>query len=70
MERGGGKVASQSFKFWDAYYDTLKLMETPEERDEFVMALCAFVFDGTEPEFSHRSSELCFTLTRKGAEAS
>lgn len=69
-ERGGEKVTSQSFKFWDAYYDTLKLMDTPEERDEFIMALCAFVFDGTEPEFSHRSSELCFTLTRKSAEAS
>ena len=42
-----------SFRFWESYYDALRALPDDARRGEFVMALCAFVFDGIdEPEVS------------------
>ena len=60
------RTATDGFKFWDAYYDALKLLDTDAERGHFVMALCAYVFDGTEPELSGME-RFGFTLIAKQA---
>lgn len=46
------RTATDGFKFWDAYYDALKLLDTDEERGHFVMALCAYVFEDKEPQLT------------------
>ena len=56
------RTATDGFKFWDAYYDALKLLDGDERRGHFVMALCAYVFDGVEPEFTDPSERFGFTL--------
>ena len=63
-------MATDSFRFWDAYYDALKFLGTNEERGEFVMALCSYVFDGEEPEFSSETAEFGFRLIRAQAKES
>ena len=45
-------MATDSFKFWDSYYDALKMAPTPEDGYRLVMSLCGYVFDGIEPDFS------------------
>ena len=42
---------SERFYFWRGYYDALLKLPTAEQRDEFVMAICAYAFDGIEPDF-------------------
>lgn len=44
-------MATDSFKFWDSYYDALRMLGDDERRGRFVMALCSYVFDGVEPDF-------------------
>lgn len=44
-------MATDSFKFWDSYYSALRMLGDDERRGRFVMALCAYVFDGIKPEF-------------------
>lgn len=44
-------MATDSFKFWDSYYDALGMLGSDERRGRFVMALCSYVFDGEEPDF-------------------
>lgn len=63
-------MATDSFKFWDAYYDALKFLKTDRQRSEFIMGLCAFVFDGEEPTFSDDVAEFGFRLVRTQAEMS
>jgi len=43
---------SDRFYFWRGYYDALKMLPTPEQRDGLVMGLCAYAFDGEEPDYS------------------
>lgn len=40
---------SERFYFWRGYYDALCKMPTDEQRGRFVMAVCAYAFDGEEP---------------------
>lgn len=61
---------NDSFKFWRSYYDALKFLGTDRQRSEFVMGLCAYVFDGIEPRFSDEVTEFGFRLVRKSAEES
>lgn len=61
---------NDSFKFWRSYYDALRFLETDRQRSEFVMGLCAYVFDGIEPNFSDEVTEFGFRLVRKSAEES
>ena len=44
-------MATDSFKFWDSYYDALRMLGSDERRGRFVMALCSYVFEGAEPDF-------------------
>lgn len=41
---------SERFYFWRGYYDALRKIPTDEQRGRFVMAVCAYAFDGTEPD--------------------
>lgn len=45
-------MATDSFKFWDSYYEALKMAPTPEDGYRLIMSLCEQVFDGVEPDFS------------------
>lgn len=63
-------MATDSFKFWDAYYDALKFLDTDQQRAEFVMGLCAYVFDGEEPTFTSKETEFGFRLVKSQARES
>lgn len=41
---------SERFYFWRGYYDALRKIPTDEQRGRFVMAVCAYAFDGEEPD--------------------
>ena len=55
-------VHSDGFKFWHSYFEALKCMPDDAARGRFVMAICAYVFDGVEPEFSNEMERFGFTL--------
>lgn len=59
-----------SFKFWNSYYDALRMLGDDSKRGEFVMALCEFVFDGIEPEFDDPVMEFGFRLVAEQAKQS
>lgn len=40
---------SERFYFWRGYYDALRKIPTDEQRGRFVMAVCAYAFDGEKP---------------------
>lgn len=62
---------SERFYFWRGYYDALKKMPTDEHRGEFVMAICAYAFDGEEPDFEGDALlEICWSLVADGARES
>lgn len=44
---------SERFYFWRGYYDALRMLPTPEQRDALLMGICAYAFEGEEPNFSH-----------------
>ena len=44
-------ASTDGFKFWASYYDALRALETDKQRSDFILGLCAYVFDGIEPEF-------------------
>jgi hypothetical protein len=44
---------SDRFYFWRGYYDALKMLPTAEQRDALTMGICAYAFEGEEPDFSH-----------------
>ena len=41
---------SERFYFWRGYYDALKKLPTDEQRGRLVLAICAYAFDGIEPD--------------------
>lgn len=41
---------SERFYFWRGYYDALRKIPTDEQRGRFVMAVCAYAFDGEKPD--------------------
>lgn len=63
-------MATDSFKFWDSYYDALKVLDTNDQRGEFLMKLCTYVFEGVEPTFSDQMVEMAFRFCSKQAEES
>lgn len=63
-------MATDSFKFWDAYYDALKFLSTDEQRGKFVMALCEYVFDGSDPTFDDLAVEFGFRLVKESTRES
>ena len=44
-------MATDSFKFWDSYWHALCRV-SDEQAGALVKALCAYVFDGEEPDYS------------------
>ena len=63
-------MATDSFKFWDSYYSALQMLGTDERRGRFVMALCAYVFDGVEPAFADDVMAFGFELVATQARES
>ena len=63
-------MATDSFKFWDSYYSALQMLGTDERRGRFVMALCAYVFDGVEPTFADDVMAFGFELVATQAKQS
>ena len=59
-------MATESFKFWDAYWDAMKGL-TYEQRGKFVSALCAYVFDGEEPDVEDPVVAFGYRAVRKQA---
>ena len=55
---------SERFYFWRGYYDALKMLPTNEQRGDFVMYLCAYAFDGTEPEFTDPTLAFAWAFVR------
>ena len=45
-------MASDRFYFWRGYHEALKKLPSNERRGAFVLAMCAYAFDGIEPDFS------------------
>lgn len=43
---------SERFYFWRGYYDALRKIPSDEQRGRFIMAVCAYAFDGKEPDLS------------------
>ena len=43
---------SDRFYFWREYWEALAVLPTDAQRGRFVMELCAFAFEGREPEFA------------------
>lgn len=52
---------SNGFKFWHSYYSAICLMGDAQA-GSFMKKLCAYVFDGVEPEFSDEMERFGFTL--------
>ena len=63
-------MATDSFKFWDAYYDALKFLDSDERRGRFMMGLCGYVFNGVEPDFDDQILEFGFRLIKTQARES
>ena len=62
---------SERFYFWRGYYDALRKMPTDEQRGEFVMAVCAYAFDGVEPDFGGDALlDICWSLVADGTRES
>lgn len=43
---------SDRFYFWRGYWNALKMLPGAAQRDALVMGVCAYAFDGEEPDFS------------------
>ena len=56
-------MATNSFKFWDAFWDAMQDMSM-EERGEFMTAICRFVFDGEESEIDDRVVLVSYKMVR------
>lgn len=41
---------SERFYFWRGYYDALRKLPSDAQRGRLVLAICAFAFDGIEPD--------------------
>lgn len=59
-------MATESFKFWDAYWEAMHGL-TYEQRGRFVSALCAYVFDGEEPDVEDPVVAFGYRAVRKQA---
>lgn len=62
-------MAKVGFTFRESYYDAVRLFSTDEERGRFLLGLCAFAFDGEEPDFAGSSElEIAFACMREHVE--
>lgn len=62
--------ADDSFKMWRGYYEALKLLPTADQRDQFFMGLCGYVFEGIEPTFTDAAAQFGFMAVRESAKRS
>lgn len=63
-------ASTDGFKFWASYYDALRALDTDKQRSDFMLALCAYVFDGVEPEFDDPVVRFGYTLVAEQARQS
>lgn len=62
-------MATDSFKFWDGYWEAMQDMSI-EERGELVTMLCQFVFDGEDPKTDNRMVRAAYKMVRRMAQES
>lgn len=55
-------MAADRFYFWRGYYNALAMLPTDEQRGQFVMAMCEYAFDGTEPELSDPMQQIAWAV--------
>lgn len=62
-------MAKVGFTFRESYYNAVKLFPSDEERGRFLLGLCEFAFEGTEPDFSGSVElEVAFECIREHVE--
>lgn len=59
----------KGFSFLRSYYEAAKELETAEERSDFLMAICSYVFDEKDPEI-HGVAAAMFRLAKPNIETS
>lgn len=57
-------MASDSFKFWDGFWDGLGVLTT-EQRGQWITAVCEYVFDEVEPEIQDPAVNVSYLMVRK-----
>lgn len=58
----GGIVAQDRFYFWRGYYDAMEYL-SDEETGMLFRAICAYAFDGEEPDFTdNRLMQVAWTM--------
>lgn len=61
---------SDRFYFWRGYYDAMEYL-TDEEAGKLIRAICAYAFDGAEPDFSdNRLMQVAWTMVANSAQES
>ncbi len=63
-------ASSDGFKFWESYYEALVSLDTDKQRSDFMLGLCAYVFDGEEPTFDDPVVGFGFRLVAEQARQS
>ena len=63
-------ASADGFKFWSSYYEALLALDTDKQRSDFMLGLCAYVFDGAEPEFDDPAVRFGFKLVADQAKRS
>ena len=59
----------KAFSFYRSYYEASKDLPTKEDRADFLMAICSYIFDGVEPEITGVASAM-FKLAKPNLETS
>ena len=57
-------MAQDRFYFWRSYYDALLKLNDPELVGQFVIALCAYAFDGAEPDLTDPVLNFAWLMVR------
>lgn len=62
---------SERFYFWRGYYDAMRKLKTDEQRGRLVLSICAYAFDGIEPNLSDDPMlDLAWSLVADGTRES
>lgn len=54
-------MAQDRFYFWRGYYEAMEYL-TDEEAGQLFRAICAYAFDGVEPEFEDRMMQVAWAM--------
>lgn len=63
-------MAQDRFFFWRGYYDAILELEDDALVGKFMMALCAYAFDGIEPELDDQTLRFAWLMVRDSVQES